>query len=188
MCKCKKRGMCFNGDSKNGTGNLHRHLKNCKQRSYRHVGQMISEKTSSGLGNRLPEFDVDYFREILALAIVEHGLPFQFAEYKGVRRCFNYLHPDFKAVTRNTIKSDVLKITLPAVALVLDPRYKIHYVQWSYKMIYGDGFEYELEFSKVKDAIRGLYDFYASTYSSSSNANLKTNASEAVKETCDDFM
>uniref|UniRef100_A0A803MTI1 BED-type domain-containing protein n=1 Tax=Chenopodium quinoa TaxID=63459 RepID=A0A803MTI1_CHEQI len=110
ICKCKKCGLRFNGDSKNGTGNLHRHLKNCKQRSFRDVGQMILEKTSSGLGNRLPDFDAGYFRELLSIAIVEHDMPFQFVEFKGFRRCFNYLHPDFKPVTRNTIKYDVLKM------------------------------------------------------------------------------
>uniref|UniRef100_A0A803LW41 BED-type domain-containing protein n=1 Tax=Chenopodium quinoa TaxID=63459 RepID=A0A803LW41_CHEQI len=110
ICKCKKCGIHFNADSKNGTGNLHRHLKNCKQRSFRDVGQMILEKTSSSLGNRLREFDANYFRELLSLAIVEHDMSFQFVEFKGFRRCFNYLHPDFKPVTRNTIKSDVLKM------------------------------------------------------------------------------
>ncbi|XP_021735189.1 zinc finger BED domain-containing protein RICESLEEPER 2-like [Chenopodium quinoa] len=110
ICKCKKCGLRFNGDSKNETGNLHRHLKNCKQRSFRDVGQMILEKTSSGLGNRLPDFDAGYFRELLSIAIVEHDMPFQFVEFKGFRRCFNYLHPDFKPVTRNTIKYDVLKM------------------------------------------------------------------------------
>ncbi|XP_021757908.1 zinc finger BED domain-containing protein RICESLEEPER 2-like [Chenopodium quinoa] len=109
-CKCKKCGIHFNADSKNGIGNLYRHLKNCKQRSFRDVGQMILEKTSSGLGNRLREFDANYFRELLSLAIVEHDMLFQFVEFKGFRRCFNYLHPDFKPVTRNTIKSDVLKM------------------------------------------------------------------------------
>ncbi|XP_021715946.1 zinc finger BED domain-containing protein RICESLEEPER 2-like [Chenopodium quinoa] len=83
ICKCKKCGIHFNADSKNGTGNLHRHLKNCKQRSFRDVGQMILEKTSSGLGNRLREFDANYFRELLSLAIVERDMPFQFVEFKA---------------------------------------------------------------------------------------------------------
>ena len=37
-------------------------------------------------------------------------MPFQFVEYDGIKKCFGYLHPDFKAVTRNTIKADVLKM------------------------------------------------------------------------------
>uniref|UniRef100_A0A803LRD6 BED-type domain-containing protein n=1 Tax=Chenopodium quinoa TaxID=63459 RepID=A0A803LRD6_CHEQI len=145
ICKCKKCGLRFNGDSKNETGNLHRHLKNCKQRSFRDVGQMILEKTSSGLGNRLPDFDAGYFRELLSIAIVEHDMPFQFVEFKGFRRCFNYLHPDFKP----------------------------------------HSIEYELEFSKVKDALRRLYEAYESTHSSSSKAIPTTNASN---EASDDFM
>uniref|UniRef100_A0A803M6L9 hAT-like transposase RNase-H fold domain-containing protein n=1 Tax=Chenopodium quinoa TaxID=63459 RepID=A0A803M6L9_CHEQI len=163
ICKCKKCGIHFNADRKNGTGNLHRHLKNCKQRSFRDVGQMILEKTSSGLGNRLREFDANYFRELLSLAIVEHDMPFQFVEFK-----------EFS--------------TFMAVAVVLDPRYKLQCVNWGYMRIYGQhSVEYELEFSKVKDALRSLYEAYASSHSSSSNVIPTANASNA-NDASDDFM
>ncbi|KAL2893054.1 Zinc finger BED domain-containing protein RICESLEEPER 2 [Bienertia sinuspersici] len=34
LCKCKKYGTTYNSDSKNGTGNLKRHVQNCKRRNY----------------------------------------------------------------------------------------------------------------------------------------------------------
>ncbi|KAL2900117.1 Zinc finger BED domain-containing protein RICESLEEPER 2 [Bienertia sinuspersici] len=34
LCKCKKCGTTYNADSKNGTGNLKRHIQNCKRRNY----------------------------------------------------------------------------------------------------------------------------------------------------------
>ena len=47
---------------------------------------------------------------MLSIAVVKHDLPFQFAEYSGVRKCFNYINPEVKLVSRNTLKADVLKM------------------------------------------------------------------------------
>ncbi|KAL2902030.1 putative AC transposase [Bienertia sinuspersici] len=110
VCKCKRCGITYNANSKNGTGNLIRHVKNCKMRTFRDVGQMLLSKSTSSLELRMPKFDADEFRELLAAAIVRHDLPFQFVEYDGIKKCFSYLHPDFKSVTRNTIKADILKM------------------------------------------------------------------------------
>ncbi|KAL2899935.1 Zinc finger BED domain-containing protein RICESLEEPER 3 [Bienertia sinuspersici] len=93
-----------------GTGNLRRHLKNCKMRSFMDVGKMILEKNSSGVDSRMPKFDADVFRELVALIIVRHDLPFQFIEYDGIRRCFTYLNADAKFVSRYTLKADVMKM------------------------------------------------------------------------------
>lgn len=94
-----------------GTGNLKRHVKNCKRRNILDVGQMILDSSTSGsLLNRLPNVDLDVFREMLAIAVVRHDLPFQFAEYDGIRRCFSYLNPEAKLVSRNTLKADILKM------------------------------------------------------------------------------
>ncbi|KMT08905.1 hypothetical protein BVRB_6g136250 [Beta vulgaris subsp. vulgaris] len=111
VCKCKKCGQIYNADSSIGTGNLRRHLKNCKRRSYLDVGQMILDSSSSGsLLKRMPDVNLDVFREMLAIAVVRHDLPFQFAEYEGVRRCFAYLNPNVKVVSRNTLKADIQKL------------------------------------------------------------------------------
>ncbi|XP_057538292.1 putative AC transposase isoform X1 [Amaranthus tricolor] len=110
FCKCKKCEKMFRADSKMGTGNLIRHVKNCKMRTFRDVGQMILENSTAGLANKLPVFDVAIFRELLALAIVRHDLPFQFVEYEGIRRLFSYLNPTTKTISRNTSKSDVVKM------------------------------------------------------------------------------
>ncbi|KAL5565779.1 hypothetical protein UlMin_028943 [Ulmus minor] len=39
-----------------------------------------------------------------------HDLPFQFVEYEGVRSILPYLRPEVQLVSRNTIKSDCMKI------------------------------------------------------------------------------
>ncbi|KAL2924160.1 Zinc finger BED domain-containing protein RICESLEEPER 2 [Bienertia sinuspersici] len=109
-CKCKRCGKDFNAESKSGTGNLKRHLDRCKKRCYRDVGQMLLESGSGGsLANRAPDFNPNVFRELLTMAVVKHELPFQFVEYEGIRKCFNYLNPDLNIVSRNTIKADLIK-------------------------------------------------------------------------------
>ncbi|KMS98325.1 hypothetical protein BVRB_4g093920 [Beta vulgaris subsp. vulgaris] len=234
-CKCKKCGQSFNADSKMGTGNLKRHLKTCKMMRFRDVGQMILEKTSSGLDNVLPKFNADVFRELLALAIVRHDLTFQFVEYEAISRCFNYLHPDAKCVSRFTIKTDVMKMfkrekdkfkdelrlvsdemvssdnfmqrmatrmfekfgkywsefsTIMAVAVVLDPRFKMQFIKWSFNKVYGFGADYESELFKVKDRLQHLYDGYAMSSVSAATNNVAgcRFAGATCDGTSDEFM
>jgi len=56
------------------------------------------------------EFDVDIFRELVALSIVKHDLPFQFAEYDGVRNMFVYLNPNVKVLPRHTTRNNIFKM------------------------------------------------------------------------------
>jgi len=75
-CKCKKCGQVYSGDSKYGTGNLKRHILNCKGKNVRDIGQLLLQSHSGSLSNRHAEFDVDIFRELVALCVVKHDLPF----------------------------------------------------------------------------------------------------------------
>ncbi|CAH1447057.1 unnamed protein product [Lactuca virosa] len=70
---------------------------------------MILDGGGSGgsLTNMVPDFNPSTFRELLAIAIVRHDLPFQFVEYEGIKRCFTYLNHEVNLVKRNTIKSDI---------------------------------------------------------------------------------
>uniref|UniRef100_A0A803LGY1 BED-type domain-containing protein n=1 Tax=Chenopodium quinoa TaxID=63459 RepID=A0A803LGY1_CHEQI len=111
ICMCKKCGQKYNAESRQGTGNLKRHIKKCKKRTFKDVGQMIIDSSSSGsMMNRVPTIDYDIVREMLSIAVVKHDLPFQFAEYSAVRKLINYINPDVKLVSRNTLKADVLKM------------------------------------------------------------------------------
>ncbi|XP_019189244.1 PREDICTED: zinc finger BED domain-containing protein RICESLEEPER 2-like [Ipomoea nil] len=49
-----------------------------------------------------------------------------------------------------------------AIAVILDPRYKIHFVDWSYKKLYGHD---SMEFKKVKESLFSLYREYANKIS-----------------------
>ncbi|KAK9682394.1 hypothetical protein RND81_10G070700 [Saponaria officinalis] len=110
VCKCKKCGKTFLAESKNGTVNLIRHLKSCKGKSFRDIGQFILQINCGSLVSKLPKFSADEFRQLVAIAIAKHNLPLQLVEYEGIRNCFSYLNPDVKFFVRNTIKADILKM------------------------------------------------------------------------------
>ncbi|KAK9690066.1 hypothetical protein RND81_09G102300 [Saponaria officinalis] len=110
VCKCKKCGKTFLAGSKNGTGNLIRHLKSCKGKSFRDIGQFILQINCGSLVSKLPKFSADELRQLVAIAIAKHNLPLQLVEYEGIRNCFSYLNPDVKFFVRNTIKADILKM------------------------------------------------------------------------------
>ena len=50
------------------------------------------------------------FHEMLVEAIIKHNLPFNFVEYKGIIKVFNYLNSYVKHISRNTSKANVLKL------------------------------------------------------------------------------
>ncbi|CAN1149162.1 Zinc finger BED domain-containing protein RICESLEEPER 2 [Linum perenne] len=55
-------------------------------------------------------FDQDACRRSLANMIILHGFPLSIVRYVGVRSFLRCLQPAFKVVSRNTVKSDILKV------------------------------------------------------------------------------
>ncbi|XP_013589621.1 PREDICTED: zinc finger BED domain-containing protein RICESLEEPER 2-like [Brassica oleracea var. oleracea] len=82
---------------RNGTSTLSRHLKVCPKA----VG---TPRSSSR------KVDMMVFREMIAMAIIEHDLPYKFVEYKRIRMAFTYANSSIEYWSRNTAASDVLKI------------------------------------------------------------------------------
>ncbi|KAK9755642.1 hypothetical protein RND81_01G040400 [Saponaria officinalis] len=110
--KCKKCAKTVIAESKNGTGNLIRHLKSCKGKSLRDIGQFIIKNYFGSMVSRLPKFNSDEFRQLVAIAIAKHNLLLQLVEYDGIKNCFSYLNPDVNCFVRNTVKYDILKIRI----------------------------------------------------------------------------
>ncbi|KAD0559592.1 hypothetical protein E3N88_44070 [Mikania micrantha] len=76
-----------------------------------------------------------------------------------------------------------------AIAVVLDPRYKLHFIDWSYSQIYGDN---STEFINVDQFLHATFSEYVvlnldNGLSSTSNPASTSNVSQ-VEETCDDSM
>ncbi|XVF85047.1 hypothetical protein PTKIN_Ptkin17bG0087200 [Pterospermum kingtungense] len=108
--KCKWCGEVKNYFGQYGTGNLKRHMNSYVRRDTRDVGQMILGKQKESLIMRPAKFDSKKFCEKLVAAVVMHNLPSSFVEYSGIKELFAYLCDDAISISRNTTRSDILKL------------------------------------------------------------------------------
>lgn len=58
--------------------------------------------------NREYKYDDESFWDAMAMAIVRHDSIFH-CEHEDLRHCFELLNPDFKPISHNTGKADILK-------------------------------------------------------------------------------
>ena len=63
--------------------------------------------STPGTGRKIDQI---VFRELIAVALIEHNLPFSFVEYRRVREALYYANPRIEFWCRNTAASDCLKI------------------------------------------------------------------------------
>jgi hypothetical protein len=103
------------GDGRAGTTHLKNHLKGCSKIVNKHdVRQLllqttISKDPTSTLTIGKFKFNNEVARRELANMIILHEYPLSIVDHMGFRRYSASLNPDFKVVSRNTIKSDILK-------------------------------------------------------------------------------
>lgn len=111
--KCHYCFKLLGGNTRNGTKHLHCHLQRCKRKGVTDLRQTIlTNNLSKGNGKELKVgmFDQENSRTELAKMIIMHEYPLSMVEHLGFRRFANSLQPLFKVPSRNTIKSDILKI------------------------------------------------------------------------------
>lgn len=70
-----------------GIRNLKKHYDNCAK--FKRITEMILDH-SGRLSTYVPKFEAYVLRELLSYVIIIYDLPFQFVEYKGIRRVWNY--------------------------------------------------------------------------------------------------
>ncbi|XP_019099915.1 PREDICTED: uncharacterized protein LOC109132610 [Camelina sativa] len=76
-CKHCKRNYCLNL-SRNGTNTMNRHMRSCS-------------KTPGSTPSINKKLDMMVFREKIAMALIQHNLPYSFVEYEKIREAFTYL-------------------------------------------------------------------------------------------------
>lgn len=121
-CKCNYCKKVFSCPSKGGTTHLLRHITDLKCPTYRkmqinkNVGKSqtllhLEDKNEIQDGKLVPwQFDQVKSRSDLAELIIVQEMPFSFVDDPTFRKFVLNLCPKFKFVSRNTIKSDCLKI------------------------------------------------------------------------------
>nr|VDD52730.1 unnamed protein product [Brassica oleracea] len=106
--KCNHCNQPYNIDlSRIGTNTMLRHSKRCS----------MTPGCTPGSNKKL---DMIVFREMMAIAIVEHNLPYQFVEYRRVRDALSYVNSSIEFC-------DIL-----AIDAVLDPRLKFKCLEYCY--------------------------------------------------------
>lgn len=110
VCKhCKKP---LSGASKAGTTHLKNHMKTClmkKQKTCRQSTLNAVKGSDGSMKLGTYEFDQARSRRELANMIILHELPLSLVDYTGFRRLMFSVNPAFTVVSRNTIKSDIIK-------------------------------------------------------------------------------
>ncbi|KAJ0981634.1 hypothetical protein J5N97_009889 [Dioscorea zingiberensis] len=108
---CKK---LLGGESKNGTRHLHDHNKVCKMRPFNNIRQktLVQQqwKADGKMSISNYTFDQESSRKDLASMIIMHEYPISMVEHYGFKKYSTNLQPLFKIPSRNTIRSDIMKI------------------------------------------------------------------------------
>lgn len=115
--KCNYCGKKLCGDGKKGTSHLHSHLKICSKRKFRDIRDVVKQKKlklEQYGGEKVKvvnfTFDQEVSRKELASMIIMHEYPISMVEHVGFRRYSASLQSAFKIPSRNTVRSDILKI------------------------------------------------------------------------------
>ena len=125
--KCKGCGEVYvAGGSKYGTSSLSRHMGRClsiKAMRQQNISEMIINHQGK-LKNK--KIDQKVFRELVAMSIIKHDLPFSYVEYDGVRAVWKYLNHEVRCISRFTAAHDVWKIYLENKAKLKEQLAQIH--------------------------------------------------------------
>ena len=115
--QCHRYSKLYLGDSNQGTSHLHNHLARCRWLKFKDIRDMRQQvlirqqnKVDGTMGLNAYQFDQNKVRNNLACMVILHEYPLSIVDHIGFREFVNYLQPLFKLISRNTLKSDILKI------------------------------------------------------------------------------
>ena len=89
---------------------MHTHMEKCVKKDHGDIGQLLMSQGQGSMLMQSTKFDPEKFRELAVEAILKHDLPFSFVQYEGIRAMFKYAYDNIKMPSKNTAKSDVLKM------------------------------------------------------------------------------
>ena len=115
--KCNHCQAKLVGSGHNGTSHLDRHLKrSCKAKGVPSVFDSLQKtlnltrKDDRTSCIEMREFDPIIAWQKIATFVVNHELPLNFVEYDAFRDLMSYDNPLVKNLSRNTLKSEILKL------------------------------------------------------------------------------
>uniref|UniRef100_A0A7N0VG81 BED-type domain-containing protein n=1 Tax=Kalanchoe fedtschenkoi TaxID=63787 RepID=A0A7N0VG81_KALFE len=109
--KCKHCKHVFKASKSGTTTQFKRHLQTCPRRSFVISGQpQLSLQVGSSTGNNLQPWKYDHsrIRELMSHMVMVHELLFKFAEYEVFNMLMKESYPEFRKVSRTTLKNDCI--------------------------------------------------------------------------------
>lgn len=108
-CKHCRKEYAYDSQ-KGGTSTMSRHLKKCPRLKMQDVGQLLLSTNNGELATRARKIDQSKFRDLVARLIIGKNLPFNCVEWTEFRELCSYLNVDVETISRNTTRSDILKM------------------------------------------------------------------------------
>ena len=71
---------------------------------------MLLAGKSGSLSVSDSKFDPKRYRELVVISIIKHDFPFSYVKYEGVRDTHQYLRGDVPFISRNIVKTDLVKM------------------------------------------------------------------------------
>ena len=115
--QCHHCNKLYLGESSQGTTHLRNHLARCPRMKFKDIRDMRQQvlikqqnKVDGTMSLNTYQFDQVRVRNKLACMVILHEYPLSMVDHIGFKEFVVDLQPMFKLVTRNTLKSDILKI------------------------------------------------------------------------------
>ena len=115
--QCHHYGKLYLGESSQGTTHLCYHFARCPRLKFKDIRNMQQQvlikqqnKVDETMSLNTYQFDQVRVRNKLARMVIIHKYPLSIVDHIGFREFVDDLQPMFKLVTRNTLKSYILKI------------------------------------------------------------------------------
>ncbi|XP_026437984.1 zinc finger BED domain-containing protein RICESLEEPER 2-like [Papaver somniferum] len=89
---------------------MSRNLKKCPRLKMQDVGQLLLSTNNRELATRARKIDQSKFRDLVARLIICKNIPFNCVEWTEFRELCSYLNVDVETISRNTTRSDILKM------------------------------------------------------------------------------
>lgn len=120
--RCNHCGRVLKAKSAQGTSNLNRHLEVCPKWKNRDVSQMLISAQGK-LASKQVDFEV--VKDKLARMALFHEYPLSFVEHSNFRDFVNYVWPEARHISRNTLKATIKKINVKEESRIRDTMHKL---------------------------------------------------------------
>ena len=114
--KCMHCSAILKAKYQSGTSTLNRHVAFCFKKNQPKIEEALQgslkviKRGDGTCGISYGSFDQNVLRSLIARMVIMHELPLRFVEYIGFREMMAHANPMVKPMSKNTLKSEILKL------------------------------------------------------------------------------